>query len=181
MTRLHGTTAVGATNRKKPLQECLTPPKAQGLLLDIYTRVSEPKDATAASSDPQGPGHASSNSEDEVFASSDPKAWAPTPRMRFPPRPTPRRGLRLLRPQGAGSDSSGPTGRAPPRPTPEGQIPSRPAPRARFPPRPFPRGWICYRAKAVAPGWDPNRLNTTPWRRTSQTRPDATNGRIRPC
>ena len=31
------------------------------------------KDATAASSDPQGPGHASSNSEDEVSASSDPQ------------------------------------------------------------------------------------------------------------
>ena len=31
-----------AMDRKKPLQECLTPPKAQGLLSDIYTRVSEP-------------------------------------------------------------------------------------------------------------------------------------------
>ena len=92
------------------------------------------KGATAASSDPQGPGHASSH-------------------------PTPRRGLRLLRPQGAGSDSSGPTGSAPPRPTPEGRIPSHPAPRTRFPPRPFPGGRICYRTKVVALGWDPNHFN----------------------
>ena len=99
------------------------------------------------------------DSEDEDSALSDPKAWAPTPRMRFSPRLTPRRGLRLLRPQGAGSDSFGPMGRAPPRPTPEGRIPSRPAPRARFPPRLFPRGLIRYRTKAVAPGWDPNRFN----------------------
>ena len=37
------------------------------------------KDATVASSDPQGPGHDSSDSEDEVFASSDPKVWDLTP------------------------------------------------------------------------------------------------------
>ena len=87
------------------------------------------KDATAASSDPQRPGHASSDSEDEISASSDPKAWAPTPRTRFPPHPTPRRGLRLrgrgfrlVRPQGVGSDSSDPRARAPTRPVPRGGL-----------------------------------------------------------
>ena len=50
---------------------------------------SNSEDEVSASSDPQGPGHASSDSEDEVSASSDPKAWAPT-------RPVPQGGLRLV-------------------------------------------------------------------------------------
>ena len=172
MTRLHGTMATGATNRKKPFAGVSNPSKGSGAtvgylylgirakgLMSVTSAHPMVKDATVASSDPQGPGHASSDSKDEVSASSDPKAWALTPRTRFPPRPNPRRGLRLLRPQGAGSDSSGPMGRALPRLTPKGRIPSCSAPRARFPPRPFPRGQICYRTKAVALGWDPNRFN----------------------
>ena len=62
------------------------------------------KDATAASSDPQGLGHALSDSEDKVSASSDPKAWAPT-------RPIPRGGLRLVRPPRVGFRLARSTGR----------------------------------------------------------------------
>ena len=79
------------------------------------------KDATAASSDPQGPGHVSSDSEDEVFASSDPKAWAPTP-------PTPGRGLRLIRPYGESSALSDLRGSDFVSPGPQGGISASPVP-----------------------------------------------------
>ena len=48
------------------------------------------KDRTMALSDHQGPSHASFDSKDEVSTLSDPKAWAATLRMRFPPCLTPR-------------------------------------------------------------------------------------------
>ena len=117
-----------------------------------------------------------------------PRGWAmsrPTPRTRFPPRPTLGARPRLVQPQGVGSDSSGPTGSAPPHPTPEGRIPSRPAPGRDF----------CL-ARSLGVGfatgqkqWPQGRTRTasttTAWRRTpgstSRARPNATGGRIRPC
>ena len=109
----------------------------------------------------------------------------PTPRTRFSPRPTLGAGPRLVRPQGMGSDSSGPTGRAPPHPTPEGRIPSCSARRARFPPRAFPGVGFATGQKQWPQGGTRTVSTTTAWRRTpwstSRTRPDVTGGRIRPC
>ena len=79
------------------------------------------KDATAASSYPQGSGHASSDSEDEVSASFDPKAWAGTP-------PAPGRGVQLVRSHGEGSASSDPRGSDYVSPGPKGEIFASPIP-----------------------------------------------------
>ena len=62
-------------------------------LMSITSAHPMVKDATVASSNTQGLGHAFSDFDDEVFALFDPKAWPLTLRMRFLPRPTPRRGL----------------------------------------------------------------------------------------
>ena len=61
------------------------------MVKDATAASSGSEDEVSALSDPQGPGHTSSNSKDEVSALSDPKAWAPT-------RPVPLGGLRLVRP-----------------------------------------------------------------------------------
>ena len=66
---------------------------------------------------PQGVG---SDSEDEVSASSDSKAWVLTP-------PTPRRGLRLVRSCGEDSASSAPQGSDFVSPGPRGEISALPA------------------------------------------------------
>ena len=117
------------------------------------------KNATTASSDPQGPDHTSSNSKDEVSASSDPegpghalsqpKAWAPT-------RPVPRGGLRLFRPPRVGFCLARSLGVG------------------------FATG-----QKQWPQGGTQTVSTTTAWRRTpwstSRTCPDVTGGRIRPC
>jgi len=43
------------------------------MVTDTTMTSSDSKDEVSASSDPQGPSHTSSNSKDDVFASSDPK------------------------------------------------------------------------------------------------------------
>ena len=131
---LHDTTAMGATNRKKPFVGVSNPSKGSGatigyLYLGIRAKglmsVTSPhpkvKDATATSSDSQGPGNVSSNSEDEVSASFDPKAWAPTP-------PTSGHGLQLVRSHGEGSASSDPRGSDSVSPGPQGEISALPVP-----------------------------------------------------
>ena len=69
-----------------------------------------------------------SDSEDEVSASSDTKAWAPTLRMRFLPHPTPRRGLQLIRFHGEGSALSDPRGSDSVSPGSQGAISASPDP-----------------------------------------------------
>ena len=82
------------------------------------------------------------DSEDEVAASSYPKAWAPTPL-------TLGRRLRLIQSHGEGSASTDPQGLDFISPSRQGEISTSPVPWGR----------ICYQAKAVALGWDSNRFN----------------------
>ena len=152
---LHGTTAIGATNRKKPFAGVSHPSKGSGATVEyLYLGIRAKGLMSVTLPHPKV--------KDALWPRLIPRGRAmsrPTPRTRFSPCPTLGAGPRLIRPQGVGSDSSGPTGSAPPRPTPEGRISSRPARRARFPPRPFPRGQICYWIKTVTLGWDPNCFN----------------------